>query len=87
MTAACLSTNYLLIGVTNVKFMDLIVFVSGIVFGPFVGASIGVLTWLVYRYPEPLRLLPTHTGSHLHGREHIRSDRRPAGKQNGKKQL
>lgn len=53
MTAACVSTNYLLIGVVNVKFMDLIVFVSGIIFGPLVGASVGVLTWLVYGTLNP----------------------------------
>ena len=44
MIATCVSPNHLLIGVANVKFMDLFVSVSGIVFGPFVGASVGVLT-------------------------------------------
>lgn len=53
MTAVCVSTNYLLIGVVNVKFMDLIVFVAGFVFGPLVGASVGVLTWLVYGTLNP----------------------------------
>lgn len=53
MTAACVSTNYLLIGVVNVKFMDLLVFVSGFAFGPLVGGSVGVLTWLVYGTINP----------------------------------
>ena len=44
MIAACGFPNHLLIGVANVKFMDLFVSVSGIIFGPFVGASVVVLT-------------------------------------------
>jgi hypothetical protein len=53
MTAACVATNYALIGFTNVKFMDLIVFVSGLAFGATVGSSIGALTWLVYGTLNP----------------------------------
>jgi hypothetical protein len=53
MTAACIVSNYLLIGVFNVKLMDLIVFSSGFLFGPAVGASVGVLTWLVYGTINP----------------------------------
>jgi hypothetical protein len=53
MTALCVATNYLLVGVVNVKFMDLIVFVSGIAFGGVVGGSVGVLTWLVYGTINP----------------------------------
>jgi hypothetical protein len=53
MTAACVSTNYLLVGVVNVKFMDLIVFISGLAFGPLVGLSVGTLTWLVYGTLNP----------------------------------
>ena len=53
MTAACVSTNYLLIGVINVKFMDLLVFVSGYAFGPVVGVAVGVFTWLVYGTINP----------------------------------
>jgi hypothetical protein len=72
MTAACVSTNYMLIGVANVKFMDLIVFVSGMVFGPFAGASVGVLTWLVYGTLNPYGfslpvLASTCTGESLYG--------------------
>ncbi len=53
MTAACIVSNYLLIGVINVKLMDLIVFSSGFLFGPTVGASVGILTWLVYGTLNP----------------------------------
>ena len=53
MTAACIVSNYLLIGVFNVKLMDLIVFSSGFLFGPSVGASVGILTWLVYGTLNP----------------------------------
>ena len=53
MTAACVATNYLLISVPNIKFMDLIVFVSGLTFGATVGSAVGVLTWLVYGTLNP----------------------------------
>ncbi len=53
MTAACIVSNYLLIGIFNVKLMDLIVFSSGFLFGPSVGASVGILTWLVYGTLNP----------------------------------
>lgn len=72
MTAACLSSNYLLIGLINVKFMDLIVFVSGFVYGPLVGASVGVTTWLVYGTLNPFGfslpiLVATSVGESLYG--------------------
>jgi len=54
MTALCVSTNYLMIGLVNVKLMDLFVFVSGCVMGIPAGISIGVLTWLVYGVLNPL---------------------------------
>ena len=57
MTAACVATNYLLIGLTNVKFMDLIVFISGLAFGASVGSSVGILTWLVYGTLNPFGFL------------------------------
>lgn len=72
MTAACVSTNYLLIGITNVKLMDLIVFSSGFIFGTFVGASVGLLTWLVYGTLNPYGfslpiLAATCSGESLYG--------------------
>jgi len=54
LTALCVSTNYLMIGLVNVKLMDLLVFVSGCVMGIPAGVSIGVLTWLVYGTLNPL---------------------------------
>jgi hypothetical protein len=53
MTATCIVTNYVLIGVTNVKFMDLIVFITGFLFGPVTGGSVGFLTWIVYGTLNP----------------------------------
>lgn len=72
LTAACIATNYLLIGVVNVKFMDLIVFIGGFTFGPLTGASIGVLTWLVYGTLNPYGfslpiLIATSLGESLYG--------------------
>jgi len=60
MTALCVSTNYLMIGLVNIKLMDLFVFVSGCVMGVYAGVSVGVLTWLVYGTLNPLGFnLPT----------------------------
>lgn len=56
--AACIGSNYALIGVANFKVMDLLVFVSGFVFGPIIGASIGVLTWMVYGVLNPYGFVP-----------------------------
>ncbi len=53
LTAAAISSNYLLIGVVNVKFMDLIVFASGYLFGAGFGVAVGTLTWLVYGTLNP----------------------------------
>ena len=53
MTATCVASNYALLGFTNVKIMDFIIFVSGFVFGPFTGALIGVMTWMVYGTLNP----------------------------------
>jgi len=53
MTALSVSTNYLMIGLVNVKIMDLLVFVAGCVMGTSAGISVGVLTWLVYGTLNP----------------------------------
>lgn len=53
MTAAAVATNYLLIGVVNVKFMDIIVFTGGYLYGGGFGAALGALTWLVYGVFNP----------------------------------
>ncbi|MEM2319782.1 MAG: hypothetical protein QXQ47_03290 [Candidatus Bathyarchaeia archaeon] len=51
--ALCVGSNYALIGVPNVKVMDLLVFVGGLAFGPLVGASIGIFAWLIYGLINP----------------------------------
>jgi len=56
--AACLGSNYALIGVANLKVMDLLVFVSGFVFGPMIGASVGILVWTVYGLLNPYGFVP-----------------------------
>ncbi len=58
LVAACIGSNYALLGVANFKVMDLLVFVSGFVFGSTVGASIGVLTWMVYGVLNPYGFVP-----------------------------
>ena len=72
MTSLCIVTNYMLIGIPNVKFMDLFVFVSGYTMGVFPGALVGVLTWLVYGTLNPYgfnlpTLAATCTGESLYG--------------------
>jgi len=53
MGAAAIATNYVLIGVVNVKFMDLIVFTSGYMLGSASGASVGLLVWIAYGTLNP----------------------------------
>ena len=72
MAAAAIATNYLLIGVVNVKFMDLIVFTGGYLYGSGFGATLGALIWLVYGTLNPfgvnlVTLAATITGEVLYG--------------------
>ncbi|MEM3041812.1 MAG: hypothetical protein QXG97_07320, partial [Nitrososphaerota archaeon] len=72
MTALCVGTNYLLIGLLNVKFMDLFVFVSGYLTGSLSGALVGILTWLVYGTLNPYgfnlpTLIATCIGESIYG--------------------
>jgi len=72
MTALCISSNYLMVGLTNIKFMDLFVFISGYTMGIFAGVSVGILTWLVYGTFNPYgfnlpTLIATCTGESLYG--------------------
>ncbi len=53
LVATCVATNYVLVGVPNVKFMDFIVFIGGFCFGPLAGALIGILSWAVYGTINP----------------------------------
>ena len=72
LSAAAIASNYLLIGVANVKFMDLIVFTSGFIMGPMMGALTGFMVWLVYGTINPFGfslpiLLATMTGEAVFG--------------------
>jgi len=58
LVALSIATNYVLIGVHNVKLMDFMVFVGGFCFGSIVGASIGVLSWLIYGTLNPYGFVP-----------------------------
>ncbi|MGA1974762.1 MAG: hypothetical protein ABSG92_03925 [Conexivisphaerales archaeon] len=53
MVALSVSTDYALIGVLNVKVMDMLVFLSGIWMGPIYGAAAGALSWMVYGTVNP----------------------------------
>ena len=52
--ALAIATDYAMFPLANIKLMDTIVFVSGLVFGLDVGVSVGALTWLVYGSVNPL---------------------------------
>lgn len=54
LAALAIGTNYAMLPLFNVKFMDFIVFIGGFCFGPLVGAVIGVVTWSVYGSLNPL---------------------------------
>jgi uncharacterized membrane protein len=58
LVALSIGTNYALVGVYNVKLMDLITFVGGFLFGPLVGALIGVFSWSVYGVLNPYGFVP-----------------------------
>jgi hypothetical protein len=72
MTALCVTSNYAMIGLPNIKFMDLFVFISGYCFGILPGTLVGVFTWLVYGTINPLGfslpiLAATSIGEALYG--------------------
>ena len=72
LTALCIGTNYALLALPNVKFMDLIVFVGGFCFGPAIGGLIGVLSWTIYGTINPLGFsfpvwIATMTGEAIFG--------------------
>jgi hypothetical protein len=54
LVALAIGTNYALISIYNVKFMDLITFVGGFCFGPIVGAAVGIFSWIIYGAVNPL---------------------------------
>lgn len=54
LAALSIGTNYAMISLYNIKFMDFIVFVAGFCFGPLVGTLIGITSWAVYGVLNPL---------------------------------
>jgi hypothetical protein len=72
MTSINLASNYAMVGIPNVKLMDLFVFISGYLMGAFPGAIVGTLTWLVYGTLNPygfnfIILIATCLGESLYG--------------------
>jgi len=53
LSALSTATNYAMVSLYNVKFMDLFAFVAGFCFGPVVGALTGVFSWSVYGPVNP----------------------------------
>ncbi|PSN87538.1 hypothetical protein B9Q03_10390 [Candidatus Marsarchaeota G2 archaeon OSP_D] len=53
LTAVSVATDYLLVGVPNVKLMDGLVFLGANLFGFEVGGSVAILSWLVYGTINP----------------------------------
>jgi len=53
LTALCVGGSYALIGLPNIKLMDLVIFVTGFVFGAYIGATTGALAWIVYGIINP----------------------------------
>ena len=52
-TALALATNYALIGITNVKIMDTLVFIAAYFFGLRLGVGVAVSIWPVYGFVNP----------------------------------
>ncbi len=72
MTSLSVATNYLMLSLTNVKLMDLFVFVSGYLRGPLVGVLVGCFTWLIYGTLNPYGfslpiLIATMSGESIYG--------------------
>ena len=59
-SAICISTNYVMLPLLNIKFMDTIVFVTGFCLGLAPGIMVGSIAWLIYGTLNPLGFaLPT----------------------------
>ena len=58
LVALSIATNYVLIGFHNIKPMDFMVFIGGFCFGSIIGASIGMLSWLIYGVVNPYGFVP-----------------------------
>lgn len=58
LVALSISSNYALVSLHNVKLMDFITFIGGFLFGPLVGAFVGVLSWSIYGVLNPYGFVP-----------------------------
>lgn len=58
LTALAVITNYSLIWIPNIKIMDLIVFISGYLYGILAGIIVGILGWMVYGSLNPYGFIP-----------------------------
>lgn len=54
LTALCVGSSYALISLPNINMMDLIVFVTGFVFGAPIGMATGIISWFIYGAINPL---------------------------------
>lgn len=54
LTALCVIGSYALIGLPNINIMDLVVFVTGFVFGTQIGVATAIMSWFVYGAINPL---------------------------------
>lgn len=52
-TAEALATNYLMIGLVNVKLMDALIFIAAFLFGWTIGVAVAISTWAVYGFVNP----------------------------------
>jgi len=52
-SAAILASNYVLIGLPNVKLFDMLVFVAAYIYGLPTGVAVAAVTWLVYGTVNP----------------------------------
>lgn len=59
--AVSLATNYVLIGIPNVKLMDVCTFLAGEHLGLLWGAMVGTSTWIIYGTLNPIGMSPITT--------------------------
>ncbi len=72
LTAVCVGSNYALMVLPNINIMDLVIFVTGFIFGSSIGGMTGILSWAVYGVLNPLGfsapiLIATMIGESIYG--------------------
>ena len=53
LTAVCVGGSYALIGFPNINIMEIIIFVTGLIFGIPIGVAVGILSWTIYGVFNP----------------------------------